>query len=162
MDSTLIKNIAIQSLKKKPVINVYGADYKTKDGTCVRDYMHVSDFCKAIMVAIESNVRNEHFNNAANQPYNTQGIVDMIHRRTGMQPNKIIKWHPETDYLGNHILSTSKFEYHFGFIRNIPLYEGIKMSWNSIQDAGSDYNPLKYLEQAKENNTDLVSFFPKV
>ena len=127
-----------------------------------KDYMHVSDFCKAIMIAVDSKVRNEHFNVAANQPYNTQGIVDMIHRRTGIQPNKIIKWHPETDYLGNHILSTNKFEYHFGHFRKISLYEGVKMSWNSIQDAGSDYNPLKYLEQAKENNTDLVSFFPKV
>jgi len=39
----LIKNIAIQSLKKKPVINIFGNDYSTKDGTCVRDYIHVSD-----------------------------------------------------------------------------------------------------------------------
>ena len=39
----LIKNIAIQSLKKKPSISIYGNDYKTKDGTCIRDYMHVSD-----------------------------------------------------------------------------------------------------------------------
>ena len=39
----LFKNIAIQSLKKKPIINVYGNNYKTKDGTCIRDYMHVSD-----------------------------------------------------------------------------------------------------------------------
>ena len=127
-----------------------------------KDYMHVSDFCRAIMIAVESNVRNEHFNIAANQPYNTQGIVDMIHRRTKMQPNKIIKWHPQTDYLGNHILSSQKFESFFGHVRKIPLYEGVKMSWNSIQAAGSDYNPLKYLEQAKESNTDLVNFFPKV
>ena len=39
----LIKNIAIQSMKKKPKLNIYGNDYKTKDGTCVRDYIHVSD-----------------------------------------------------------------------------------------------------------------------
>ena len=39
----LIKNIAIQSLKKKPIINIFGNDYPTKDGTCVRDYIHVSD-----------------------------------------------------------------------------------------------------------------------
>ena len=39
----LIKNIAIQSLKKKPIVSIYGNDYKTKDGTCIRDYMHVSD-----------------------------------------------------------------------------------------------------------------------
>ena len=127
-----------------------------------KDYMHVSDFCKAIMIAIESDVRNEHFNIAANQPYNTQGIVDMIHRRTGMNPNDIIKWYPQTDYLGNHILSSEKFESFFGNQRKISLVEGIEMSWDSIQESGSDYNPLKYLEEAKESNTNLVNFFPKV
>ena len=39
----LFKNIAIQSQIKKPQISIYGANYQTKDGTCVRDYMHVSD-----------------------------------------------------------------------------------------------------------------------
>ena len=39
----MIKNIAIQSLNKKPVINIFGNDYPTKDGTCIRDYIHVSD-----------------------------------------------------------------------------------------------------------------------
>ena len=49
----LFKNIAIQSLNKKPVINIYGKDYKTKDGTCVRDYMHVSDLSSAHIKALE-------------------------------------------------------------------------------------------------------------
>jgi len=49
----LFKNIAIQSLKKKPVIKVYGSDYKTKDGTCVRDYMHVSDLSIAHVKALK-------------------------------------------------------------------------------------------------------------
>ena len=39
----LIKNLAIQSLQKKPRIYIYGNNYNTKDGTCVRDYIHVSD-----------------------------------------------------------------------------------------------------------------------
>jgi UDP-glucose 4-epimerase len=39
----LIKNLAIQSLKAKPAISIYGNDYNTKDGTCIRDYVHVSD-----------------------------------------------------------------------------------------------------------------------
>ena len=39
----LFKNLAIQSQKKNPVVNIYGSDYKTKDGTCIRDYIHVSD-----------------------------------------------------------------------------------------------------------------------
>jgi UDP-glucose 4-epimerase len=39
----LIKNIAIQSMNKKPKLNIYGNNYNTKDGTCVRDYIHVTD-----------------------------------------------------------------------------------------------------------------------
>ena len=39
----LFKNIAISSLKKKPVINVFGNNYNTKDGSCIRDYIHVTD-----------------------------------------------------------------------------------------------------------------------
>tara|TARA_Y100000816_G_scaffold127403_1_gene89690 strand:- start:1697 stop:2698 length:1002 start_codon:yes stop_codon:yes gene_type:complete len=49
----LFKNIAVQSLNKKPVINIYGKDYKTKDGTCVRDYMHVSDLSLAHIKALK-------------------------------------------------------------------------------------------------------------
>ncbi len=39
----LIKNIAIQSMNKKPILHIYGNNYNTKDGTCVRDYIHVTD-----------------------------------------------------------------------------------------------------------------------
>ena len=39
----LFKNLASAILTKKPKINIYGNDYKTKDGTCIRDFIHVSD-----------------------------------------------------------------------------------------------------------------------
>ena len=39
----LFKNLAKNSLKKNPSIYIYGNDYKTKDKTCIRDYIHVSD-----------------------------------------------------------------------------------------------------------------------
>ena len=39
----LIKNLSIEAHKKKPMIKIYGKNYKTKDGTCIRDYIHVSD-----------------------------------------------------------------------------------------------------------------------
>jgi UDP-glucose 4-epimerase len=39
----LFKNFAVEILKKKPKLNVYGNDYNTSDGTCVRDFIHVSD-----------------------------------------------------------------------------------------------------------------------
>ena len=40
---SLFKNLAVATLKKKSEINIYGNDYKTKDGTCIRDFVHVSD-----------------------------------------------------------------------------------------------------------------------
>ena len=39
----LFKNLSIAIKNKKPVFNVYGNDYKTFDGTCIRDYIHVCD-----------------------------------------------------------------------------------------------------------------------
>jgi len=43
----LIKNLAIQSLKKQPKIFIFGKNYNTKDGTCIRDYIHISDLVDA-------------------------------------------------------------------------------------------------------------------
>lgn len=48
----LIKNIAIQSQRENPIINIFGNSYKTKDGTCVRDYMHVVDLADIHLRAI--------------------------------------------------------------------------------------------------------------
>ncbi|WP_415314530.1 UDP-glucose 4-epimerase GalE [Candidatus Pelagibacter sp. Uisw_137] len=42
----LFKNIAISSLKKKSVMNIYGKNFNTHDGTCIRDYMHVMDLAE--------------------------------------------------------------------------------------------------------------------
>lgn len=48
----LIKNLSIQAKKKNPKIEIYGNNYKTKDGTCVRDYMHVCDLADIHLKAI--------------------------------------------------------------------------------------------------------------
>ena len=39
----LFKNLSIASLKKNPKVYIYGNKYNTYDGTCIRDYIHVSD-----------------------------------------------------------------------------------------------------------------------
>ena len=42
----LFKNYSIELMKKNPKLKIYGTDYKTKDGTCVRDFIHVSDIAE--------------------------------------------------------------------------------------------------------------------
>jgi len=42
----LFKNLFLETKKKKPIFKIYGTNYKTKDGTCIRDYIHVSDIAE--------------------------------------------------------------------------------------------------------------------
>jgi len=77
----LIKNIAIQSLKKKPVINIYGNDYKTKDGTCVRDYIHVSDLANIhikVLKYINKNSKSLILNCGYGKPYSVLDIANIF------------------------------------------------------------------------------------
>lgn len=55
----LFKNFAVEILKSKPKLSVYGKDYDTKDGTCIRDFIHVSDLAdihlKVLLKASKNN-----------------------------------------------------------------------------------------------------------
>jgi UDP-glucose 4-epimerase len=48
----LLKVACETALGKRPSISVYGTDYETRDGTCVRDYIHVSDLVNAHLLAL--------------------------------------------------------------------------------------------------------------
>ena len=39
-------------LERRPPVSVFGADYPTPDGTCIRDYIHVTDLCDAHLRAL--------------------------------------------------------------------------------------------------------------
>lgn len=126
----------------------------------IKDYMHVEDFCRGVMMLVDSNVRNDHFNITAENPFNTLEIVNKIEEVSGQSLEGVVKWHETTDYLGNHRLSCDKFKSAVGDLNARTLSEGIRQSWQSIKDSGEDYNPLKYLEEAKEKEFDLLAHYP--
>jgi len=49
----LFKNLSLEVQKKKPIFKIYGTKYKTKDGTCIRDYMHVTDLSVTHIKSLE-------------------------------------------------------------------------------------------------------------
>ena len=130
----LIKNIAIQSLKKKPVISIFGNDYKTKDGTCIRDYMHVSDLVDAHIKTLKYlNTKSKSLilNCGYGKGYSVLDIVkifqknnslltiDYKSRRTGdvdmvyadvKKIKKILKWKPKYDNINKIIKSSIRWE----------------------------------------------------
>lgn len=128
----------------------------------IKDYMHIEDFCYSVVKLINSDVRNDHFNITAENPLNTTEIITLIEQITASSLDNVIKWHPHTDYLGNHRLSKKKFKNQTGISRARSLELGIMQSWISIASTNSDYNPLKYLQEAKESGIDLLKHFPKI
>ena len=72
----------------------------------------------------------------------------------------IISWKPETDYLGNHVLSSEKFKKASGWTPKISLDKGIQNSWTTLINLPiGSYNPLKYLNDAKEKQVDLTEYY---
>jgi UDP-glucose 4-epimerase len=43
----------IKAAEHTKTFSIFGSDYNTKDGTCVRDYVHVSEICNALLLAID-------------------------------------------------------------------------------------------------------------
>jgi nucleoside-diphosphate-sugar epimerase len=125
----------------------------------IKDYMHVTDFCIAVLTACELGLWNDDYNVAAETPYTAYEVVEMISRATDKDVAKLLKWNPQTDYLGNHVLSSRKFRSHSGWKPSLDLYTGIVESFKTIYFSDSAYNPLKHLEEAKERGIDLTEYY---
>ena len=72
---------------------IYGDDYNTKDGTCIRDYIHVMDIAEAHLLSLEKLIQtqNSHiFNIGNNQGYSIREIMVAVEEVTQMKiPHEI-------------------------------------------------------------------------
>jgi UDP-glucose 4-epimerase len=130
----LIKNLAIQSLKNKPKVKIFGSDYKTKDGTCIRDYIHISDLADIHIKGLDllkNSKKSFVVNCGYGKGYSVKEIVDIfkkiknnvetqfLERRQGdiaqiyantKKFKKILKWKPKYNNLKMIIQSAVKWE----------------------------------------------------
>lgn len=84
-ESHLIPLILDVALGRRESIRIYGNDYPTPDGTCVRDYIHVADLAEAHLLALQALETREHvvYNIGNGQGFTVQQVIDSVRRVTG-------------------------------------------------------------------------------
>lgn len=87
-ETHLIPLVLDAAIGKRECINVFGNDYKTKDGTCVRDYIHVNDLADAHILGLEylmKENKSDIFNLGNGQGFTVKEIIEHARCITGKQ-----------------------------------------------------------------------------
>ena len=127
----------------------------------IKDYLYVDDFCDAVSIGCEKGLFGKDFNIAAETPYKVSDIMRMLETELKVDFSSVVKWHADTDYLGNHRLSTRKFRSETGWSPKYNLHDGISKAVEDIRTDFSQYDPLAHIDEARNLGVDLTQFFPK-
>lgn len=82
----LITLAARTALGKRPYLEIFGADYPTPDGTCIRDYIHVDDLSEAHIITLEYLLNGGSsgvFNCGYGRGYSVKEVIDAARKATG-------------------------------------------------------------------------------
>jgi len=84
-ESHLIPLTIQAAMGKRDGIKIYGTDYPTPDGTCIRDYIHIDDLCTAHLLAIEKlDEKNELIYNLGNsRGYSVREVIAAVKKVSG-------------------------------------------------------------------------------
>ncbi|MFC1676264.1 UDP-glucose 4-epimerase GalE [Planctomycetota bacterium] len=84
-ESHLIPLIIQAAMGKRKDIKIFGTDYPTPDGTCIRDYIHIEDLCSAHLLALERlDEKAELIYNLGNgKGYSVREVIDSVRKVSG-------------------------------------------------------------------------------
>lgn len=83
----LIKVCCEAAVGKRDLVEIFGTDFNTNDGTCVRDYIHVSDLASAHLDALgflDSSSKSEIFNCGYGRGYSVREVINSVKKVSGV------------------------------------------------------------------------------
>lgn len=88
-ETHLIPRLLLQAVSgSSDRVKIFGTDYETPDGTCVRDYIHILDLCEAHLLALDSMERGESgfraYNLGNGTGYSVLQVIDVARKVTGL------------------------------------------------------------------------------
>lgn len=123
-------------------LSVFGDDYPTPDGTCIRDYIHVVDLAKAHVVALERLLKNknkdnyETFNLGTGKGSSVLEVVEAFERVSGKKLNYKIVGRREGDIISAYA-DTTKANNELGWKTELTLDDAMLSAWKWEQKVRS-------------------------
>lgn len=129
---------------RRPPVQVFGTDYPTPDGTCVRDYVHVVDIARAHLLALEriDALGLASFNIGSETGYSVRQVIDAVERTLG----RLVPWNPAGRRPGDPailVASATRIRERLGWAPTHPGLESIVESAWRWREA----HPRGYLSQ---------------
>ena len=114
-------------------LDIYGDDYKTPDGTCTRDYVHVKDLARIHVISIKhlfNSKKTQFFNVGSSKGYSVKEVVESVKQITGKKITHKMRPRREGDPEiliadSSHVFDTLKWQPEFSALDNL-----IKDAWN--------------------------------
>ena len=131
-ETHLIPLIMAHLLGNRGQIYIFGEDYNTEDGTCIRDYIHVNDLAKAHILALEAllneRLKNEVFNLGNGKGFSVKEVIQTCENVTGIKANIVISDRRPGD--PDRLVATSeKIATLLGWNTQYSLEDIIKTAW---------------------------------
>ena len=121
------------AIKRGESPEIYGSDYPTKDGTCIRDYIHVADLADSHLSAlkrVESSIVHEVYNVGSGKGYSVKEMIDQI--AVSMNKELTPKLCPRrAGDIPQLIASISQIERELGWKPKRSLQEMIDSAWQA-------------------------------
>jgi UDP-glucose 4-epimerase len=128
-ESHLIPLILDVALGLRKNIKIFGQDYPTSDGTCVRDYIHVGDLAKAHLLAFQALATREKliYNLGSGKGFTVREVIDSARRVTG-RPIEVEELPRRPGDPAVLVASSAKITEELGWIPDYPALDDILAS----------------------------------
>lgn len=132
--ANLIPAITQTAIGKLPTMQVYGSDYPTRDGSCVRDFIHVSDIAHAHTLALDylinkkTDKKIEIFNLGTGDGYTVLEVIKAFEKVSGVKLNYTIGARRAGDVVAIYA-NNSKAKNELGWITKYGIEEMMDTAW---------------------------------
>jgi UDP-glucose 4-epimerase len=131
-ETHLIPLVLQVPLGQREAVRIYGTDYPTPDGTCIRDYIHIQDLVSAHLLALEALSEHDRlvYNLGNGAGYSVREVLETARRVTG-HPIPALEAPPRPGDAPRLVASSERIRRELGWQPEIPaLADIISSAWN--------------------------------